>query len=627
MGPEPATGAEIVAREPKISVLMPTFNYGRFLPEALESVLAQDCDDWELLVSDDASADDTAEVLRRYAAADPRIRLVIQSANLGLAANWNWCLAHARGRYVKFLFGDDVLAAPGALSRLAGLLDAHPDARLAASARLLLDRDSRITGEWAPLAPGLHSGPHTVVRCLRTRRNLIGEPSAVMFRRADAARGFDAAFRQLIDLEFWCHLLLDGNLAYTDAPLAGFRRHGRQQTAVNHRLHRPELEAVALLHRYAGAPGLAAALPPGGLAHRRVQYEQFHYARKLAARDPVAAVEAARLRRELPAFWRLVLGAAHRAGRPFEHLARRVVRLAAAGLAPFRPARRRGDFVAALAEQALLRAAAGAPPGPATGRRPAGDPAAGKIIISGTGRAGTTFLVRLLTELGLDTGYSRESWVVDYDPRCAAGLEHDITDPDAPWIVKNPALCDTLPPLLDRGAVAVAHAIIPVRALEDAARSRIRLGGRGAVPGGLVGTASAVEQPAILAERFHRIVRALTEHEIPCTFLDFPRLARDPAYVRRRLGWLVGHIPAETFAVAFARVARPELIHDFAVAGSGQHAGTGRRRAVVWGAAAALVAGGAVAFTLGRGPAASPDDRYQLAGMLNAKATADHKRP
>ena len=67
-----------------------------------------------------------------------------------------------------------------------------------------------------------------------------------------------------------------------------------------------------------------------------------------------------------------------------------------------------------------------------------------KVIITGTGRAGTTFLVRLLTELGLDTGYTRDNWQKDYFAHCNAGLEHELNDPKAPYIVKNPGLCETL---------------------------------------------------------------------------------------------------------------------------------------------------------------------------------------
>jgi glycosyltransferase involved in cell wall biosynthesis len=602
-----AGGPDVTESDPRISVLIPTFNYGRYLPEAIESVLAQDCRDCEILISDDASTDDSAAVLQRYAACDPRVRVVLQPANLGMVANWNWCLRQARGLYVKFLFGDDVLAAPDALSTLVALLDANPGARLATAARLLLDENSRVTGEWAHLRLGVQAGPAVIARCLRTRRNLIGEPSAVLFRRSDAARGFDPAFRQLVDLELWCHLLLDGDVVATPAPLAGFRRHGRQQTAVNHRRHLPELEMLALVRRYVGAPALAADLPPGGGAHRRILYRHLRYVRKAAAGNPLAAGELARLRRELSPGWRGILWLGYRLRRPGENLARKLAGVAARGLAPVRPARRlANDFVAGLAGRAFRRPE---PPAPG-GDRGAGPPPpaeTGKIIISGTGRAGTTFLVQLLTALGLDTGFTDDTWPLHYDSRCAAGLEFDLADRHAPRIVKNPALCETLPGLLARGAVTVEHAIVPVRSLEEAARSRAGVGGRGRTPGGLWGTTRPDRQAGILAEHFHRLVHTLVVHEIPCTFLDFPRFVRDPAYTRRQLHWLVGHIPADTFAAAFARVARPELVHDFAAdrsVGAGRpdggaklrpSAAGGRRKILAWGAVAVVLAGLALA--------------------------------
>lgn len=188
---------------------------------------------------------------------------------------------------------------------------------------------------------------------------------------------------------------------------------------------------------------------------------------------------------------------------------------------------------------------------------------AAKIIISGTGRAGTTFLMQLLTELGEDTGYTAASWPRDYDHHCAAGLERDIAAVDAPRIVKNPALCETLPDLLARGEVVVEHAIIPVRSLAEAARSRMRIGGAGDTPGGLWGTSDAAEQQAVLAENFHRLVHTLVHYEVPITFLDFPRFVRDRCYAWSKLRPLLSDVDAETFRLAFERVARPELIHDF----------------------------------------------------------------
>jgi|HubBroStandDraft_2_1064218.scaffolds.fasta_scaffold194683_1 hypothetical protein len=187
-----------------------------------------------------------------------------------------------------------------------------------------------------------------------------------------------------------------------------------------------------------------------------------------------------------------------------------------------------------------------------------------KVIITGTGRAGTTFLVRLFTELGLDTGYTRRNWTRDYFTHCDAGLEHDLAGAGTPYIVKNPALCETLKSILAEGRVLVDHAIIPIRDLEAAALSRIRVGGANeSVPGGLLKNASPDLQKAVMAEMFHELVHTLVVHDIPHTFLLFPRFACDPDYAYARLRPMLSHIPIETFREAFTQVSNPALIHDF----------------------------------------------------------------
>ena len=189
-----------------------------------------------------------------------------------------------------------------------------------------------------------------------------------------------------------------------------------------------------------------------------------------------------------------------------------------------------------------------------------------KLIITGTGRAGTTFLVQLLTRLGFDTGYSAGALERDRDyfEHCCAGPEHHLDDHRAPYVVKNPELCDRLLEILRQGRIVIDHAIIPVRSLEDAARSRIRVGGTGQTPGGLWGTSQPEHQKAVLAEKFHDLVQTITTHEIPHTFLEFPRFVNDADYTRRQLAWLLRNISDADFYAAFKASARPELVHTFA---------------------------------------------------------------
>jgi len=186
-----------------------------------------------------------------------------------------------------------------------------------------------------------------------------------------------------------------------------------------------------------------------------------------------------------------------------------------------------------------------------------------KIVITGTGRAGTTLLVELFTGLGLDTGYTQSTFRRDYHDHCKAGLERDIEDPEAPYIVKNPNLCELLPSILAHGETVIDYAVIPVRQLDQAAKSRIRIGGNGRVPGGLHGTADPLNQKAVLAENFHQLVETLTAYDIPHVFLHFPRFVQDARYTYSKLCPILGDISYEHFEECFQRVAKPELIHAF----------------------------------------------------------------
>jgi glycosyltransferase involved in cell wall biosynthesis len=255
---------------PKISVCIPTYNYGRYLPAAIESVLGQDYADFELLIIDDCSKDDSREVIARYAARDPRIVFHANPTNLGMVRNWNLCLTEARGEYVKFLFGDDLLVAPDALGRMAQVLDRDPQVALVASARKVIDADSAEQTVWSHFGDNERMpGPRAMSRCLLADKNLIGEPTVVMFRRALAGRGFNPAYRQLVDLEMWFHLFRQGEFAFIGAPLCAFRIHAGQQSALNARENASIDDLVLLLRDYLDEEGLG--LSP--LVRRYLRYD------------------------------------------------------------------------------------------------------------------------------------------------------------------------------------------------------------------------------------------------------------------------------------------------------------------------------------------------------------------
>ncbi|HIJ77231.1 MAG TPA: glycosyltransferase family 2 protein, partial [Deltaproteobacteria bacterium] len=119
---------------PKISVCIPTYNYAHYIAPAIESVLNQRLTDFELIILDDCSKDNTEEAVSRFLN-DKRVLFEKNERNLGLVANWNKCISMARGEYIKFVFADDMLASQEVLGLMAGILDSDPSVTLVASAR------------------------------------------------------------------------------------------------------------------------------------------------------------------------------------------------------------------------------------------------------------------------------------------------------------------------------------------------------------------------------------------------------------------------------------------------------------------------------------------------------------
>ena len=190
------------------------------------------------------------------------------------------------------------------------------------------------------------------------------------------------------------------------------------------------------------------------------------------------------------------------------------------------------------------------------------------VIISGTGRAGTTFLVQLLTALKLDTGYDNPT--SNIDPNCNAGMERDIRRKGEPYIVKSPFVCDHLDEAILGNRIVIDHAIIPMRDLYSAAESR-RAVHRKAGPttrpeevlGGLMNTDAPEKQESVLAQMFHNLFFVIAKHDIPVTLLHFPRFVKEPEYLYKKTRFLFPDIGYDAFLQCFRDVSRPELVHDF----------------------------------------------------------------
>lgn len=129
---------------PKISVIMGIYNCAPTLREAIDSILSQTCSDWELVMCDDGSADDTWAIAEEYRRSDPeRFVLLRNEKNMGLNHTLNRCLYAARGEYIARMDGDDI-SVPERFEKQAAFLDAHPEYAIVSTPMIRFDEN----GEW-----------------------------------------------------------------------------------------------------------------------------------------------------------------------------------------------------------------------------------------------------------------------------------------------------------------------------------------------------------------------------------------------------------------------------------------------------------------------------------------------
>jgi glycosyltransferase involved in cell wall biosynthesis len=195
----------------------------------VRSVLAQTFGDFELLIFDNHSPDNTARAARAAAAGDPRVRVVINDHNIGLVGNFNAVVDAARGRYVKILCSDDTLM-PSCLEKQVRALDCEPRAVMACSRRHIVDTNGRVLladRGLQGLRAGYVDGSAAVRAMVRVATTPFGEPSAVLFRRdaLTAAGPFTERLASLLDCELYARLLRRGGVAVVAETLATFRVH------------------------------------------------------------------------------------------------------------------------------------------------------------------------------------------------------------------------------------------------------------------------------------------------------------------------------------------------------------------------------------------------------------------
>lgn len=217
---------------PVVSILTATYNRAHFLSEAIESVLSQDFANFELMIGDNASTDDTNEVVRRYAREDSRIKYFRNSANLGSTTNFNLCYRRSdpSSKYYIFLPSDDWWE-PTFLSKLVAAGDECPSATIIHSDSYRTNAAGQIINKYSDLWKKLPPpGQHAAVRELYEGCYINANSALVNRKMQEHLYPVEDIFTPDLtftpDYDLWLQLLTRGASAYyVPEPLVYFRKH------------------------------------------------------------------------------------------------------------------------------------------------------------------------------------------------------------------------------------------------------------------------------------------------------------------------------------------------------------------------------------------------------------------
>lgn len=245
-----------VSELPLVSICIPTYNGEDFIAEALSSALSQTYPKIEIIISDDNSTDRTIEFATSFQKKVSVNFSITTHKQYGLVHNWNFCISQSKGKYIKFLFQDDLLE-PDCIEEMVNLAEQDNDIGLVFSQRKVVlsgEANSNSTcmevylesrglhKEWSNLKD-IQLGQELLrdPKLLQTPVNKIGEPSTVLVRKKvfDTVGLFDTELYQLVDVDMWLRIMGHYKIGFVDKPLSSFRIHPQQQTHKN--IHNKEI--------------------------------------------------------------------------------------------------------------------------------------------------------------------------------------------------------------------------------------------------------------------------------------------------------------------------------------------------------------------------------------------------
>jgi len=218
----------------QVSVVIASYNHGKYIGEAIRSVLSQDYQDFEIVITDDGSADDSVARIKEFM--DPRVKLFCFPANRGACTAMRNCLENAGGRYIAVLNSDDVFL-PGKLTKQVQFLDAHPDVGAVFARATVVDAkgdslEGRTTRAYLTVFDQPNRSRFEWLNYFFLQGNCLCHPSLLIRRECYDTVGFlDERYAQLPDLDFWIRLCMRYEIHILQEPLVRFRLHSAEGNA------------------------------------------------------------------------------------------------------------------------------------------------------------------------------------------------------------------------------------------------------------------------------------------------------------------------------------------------------------------------------------------------------------
>lgn len=212
---------------PRLTIGLPVFNGGEYIGAAVESVLEQTFENFELIVSDNHSTDRTLEIVRQVAAGDPRVRIESHPTNIGAHKNYNSILPLTTAEYFKWMAHDDLLE-PTYVERCIEALDEHPEAVLAFSNAAQIDENGEILGALNSKKTYDSPSAYSRMRAYMADGTRIPQVFGV-FRRSALSKSHLLPSYPKSDTVFMCEMAMLGKWVVIEEPLFLNREHPQRQ--------------------------------------------------------------------------------------------------------------------------------------------------------------------------------------------------------------------------------------------------------------------------------------------------------------------------------------------------------------------------------------------------------------